>query len=189
MEEISTIKKNIFYFIDYKGITKEEFYSKTGISSSNFKGTNRKSEIGGDKLIKILTIYPEINAEWLITGQGEMLKSNTMGDIRAGRDVIGSGIVSNSTIKVSKGLTTEEQVQQENLKLHYEIKMKDRELDLLNREINLLERDVESYRDALEQLKSSQDMIKELYERKIEDLKRTIRILEIQMESNNKNQM
>lgn len=79
MEEISTIKKNIFYFIDYKGITKEEFYNKTGISSSNFKGINRKSEIGGDKLIKILTIYPEINAEWLITGKGSMLKKT--GDI------------------------------------------------------------------------------------------------------------
>lgn len=76
MEKISTIKKNIFQFIEYKGITKEEFYEKTEISSSNFKGTNRQSEIGGDKIIKILTIYPEINAEWLLTGKGEMLKEN-----------------------------------------------------------------------------------------------------------------
>lgn len=27
-------------------------------------------------LVKILTIYPELSAEWLMTGQGEMLKSN-----------------------------------------------------------------------------------------------------------------
>ncbi|GIJ95116.1 hypothetical protein CAPN002_23340 [Capnocytophaga stomatis] len=75
MDKISTIKENILHFIDFKGIKKEEFYNKTGISSSNFKGINKKSEIGGDKIVKILTEYPEINANWLITGEGEMLKT------------------------------------------------------------------------------------------------------------------
>lgn len=74
MDKISTIKKNILQFIDNQYIVKEDFYKKTGISSSNFKGANLKSEIGGDKIVKILTYYPEINPEWLLTGKGMMLK-------------------------------------------------------------------------------------------------------------------
>lgn len=74
MDKISTIKENILYFIDYQGIKKEDFYKKTGIASSNFKGSGMKSEIGGDKIVKILTAYPILNAEWLITGKGEMIK-------------------------------------------------------------------------------------------------------------------
>lgn len=180
----------VFQYIEYKGIKPIPFEKEIGLSNGYLgKQQKRNADLGESIILKIIENCLEINPYWLLTGQGEMLKSNTMGDIRAGGDVIGSGIVSNSTIKVSKGLTTEEQVQQENLKLHYEIKMRDREIDLLKRENNLLERDVASYKDALEQVKSSQDMIKELYERKIEDLKRTIRILETQMESNNKNQM
>ena len=31
---------------------------------------------GSDMLVKILTTYPELSAEWLMTGRGEMLKSN-----------------------------------------------------------------------------------------------------------------
>ena len=53
MDKISTIKRRILQFIDFKGITKEEFYKKTEISSSNFKGKNLESEIGGEKIVKI----------------------------------------------------------------------------------------------------------------------------------------
>ena len=74
MGNISTIKGRILQFIDFKGITKEEFYRKTEISASNFKGANMKSEIGGDKIVKISTIYPEINLDWLISGEGEIEK-------------------------------------------------------------------------------------------------------------------
>lgn len=74
MDKISPIKENILYFIDNQKIKKEDFYKKTDISASNFKGTGLKSEIGGDKIVKILSSYPIINPEWLLTGKGEMLK-------------------------------------------------------------------------------------------------------------------
>jgi hypothetical protein len=69
------IKQRILDFVNYKGITKDKFYSRTGISASNFKGIGIRSEIGGDKIVKILTIYPEINPEWLILGKGSMIKT------------------------------------------------------------------------------------------------------------------
>lgn len=76
MDKIFTIKERILQFIEKQGIKKEEFYTKTEITASNFKGAGLKSEIGGNKLVKILTIYPEINSEWLIIGKGQMLKGN-----------------------------------------------------------------------------------------------------------------
>lgn len=74
MDKISTIKENILYFVEKQGIKKTDFYEKTEISASNFKGSGLKSEIGGDKIVKILSLFPEINPEWLLTGKGEMLR-------------------------------------------------------------------------------------------------------------------
>lgn len=75
MDKIFTpIKQRILQFIDNEKISKESFYKKTGISASNFKGSGLKSEIGGEKIAKILTEYDKINSEWLLIGKGEMIK-------------------------------------------------------------------------------------------------------------------
>jgi len=73
------IKMRILQFIDYKGIEKNYFYEKTNISASNFKSSGLKSEIGGEKIAKILSSYSELNPEWLLTGSGEMLKEKMLG--------------------------------------------------------------------------------------------------------------
>lgn len=75
MGKISTIKKNILYFIENQNIKKEDFYRNIGISASNFKGIGLSSELSSDKIVKIMSFYPSINSEWLLTGKGEMLKS------------------------------------------------------------------------------------------------------------------
>lgn len=77
MDKISTIKENILYFIEKQNISKVKFYEKTKISPSNFKGVGLNSEIGGDKIVKILHCYPEINPEWILTGKGDMLKNSS----------------------------------------------------------------------------------------------------------------
>ena len=35
-----------------------------------------KSELGGDKIVKILTIYRDLSPDWLLIDIGEMLKTN-----------------------------------------------------------------------------------------------------------------
>lgn len=70
------IKNRILQYIEIENIKKEYFFKKTGISASNFKGIGLKSDIGGDKIVKILTEFPDINPEWILTGQGTMLRSN-----------------------------------------------------------------------------------------------------------------
>ena len=75
MEEISPTKEKILQYLDYKGISKADFCRQTGFSYENFKGKSLKSDIGGAILGKIITIYSDISAEWLLTGEGAMLKS------------------------------------------------------------------------------------------------------------------
>ena len=74
MENILTIKERILSFLEVSGIKKVDFFEATGIQSSNFKGKNMSSQPGGDMLVKVLTLYPEISAEWLMRGEGGMLK-------------------------------------------------------------------------------------------------------------------
>lgn len=70
---MSEIKRRIFEYLKIKGISKTSFYEVTGIAASNFKGVGATSELGGDRIAKILTIYEDLNADWLLTGRGEIL--------------------------------------------------------------------------------------------------------------------
>jgi len=77
MDKISPIKERILSFIDCLGIKKVDFFAATGMQSSNFKGVNLKSAPGGDMLVKILTAYPQLSAEWLMRGKGDMMTKST----------------------------------------------------------------------------------------------------------------
>jgi phage repressor protein C with HTH and peptisase S24 domain len=75
MDKISPIKERILIFIENQGITKANFTRSTNMSYANMKGKGLGSEIGGDALSKILSEYPNLSSDWLITGEGEMLKN------------------------------------------------------------------------------------------------------------------
>ena len=74
MDFILTVKERILQFLDEREISKSLFFNKVGISPSNFKGVGKKSSIGSDLVVKILTEYPELSPEWLMLGEGEMLR-------------------------------------------------------------------------------------------------------------------
>ena len=76
MDKNLTVKDKIFAFLAKKGISKTDFYAETGIEPSNFKGKNKESLPGSAMLVKILTKYPELSADWLLTGNGEMIKGD-----------------------------------------------------------------------------------------------------------------
>jgi len=62
MDKNLTIKDRILYFLENQGIKKTDFYEKTDISASNFKGAGLNSELGGDKIVKnIDRIFPVIS--------------------------------------------------------------------------------------------------------------------------------
>ncbi|WP_448997555.1 S24 family peptidase [Ornithobacterium rhinotracheale] len=67
--------QRIKQYIDYKGITNKEFEINVGFSNGAFASQLKRGRtIGVDKLENILLSYPEINPEWLLTGEGSMLK-------------------------------------------------------------------------------------------------------------------
>lgn len=60
-------------YLDYKGISKYKFCNDLGFSN---KFLDNSSNMGTDKACKILHYYPEINSEWLLTGNGSMIKED-----------------------------------------------------------------------------------------------------------------
>ncbi len=69
------IKDRLKEVRDYAKMGQTNFEKHTGISSGYFNKV--KSSVGSDTIIKIADKFPELNIEWLITGNGTMLKSET----------------------------------------------------------------------------------------------------------------
>ncbi|MFV0289315.1 MAG: helix-turn-helix domain-containing protein [Mangrovibacterium sp.] len=71
------MNQRIRLILDYKRITAAEFANTIGVQPSNvshvLNGRNNPSQIF---IEKILSYYPEINARWLILGEGSMLDSS-----------------------------------------------------------------------------------------------------------------
>ncbi len=67
-------KERILHYTDIKGFTKENFFKELGVTYGNFKGKAKEKALSVDVLAKIVSKYPELNPEWLLTGKGEMLK-------------------------------------------------------------------------------------------------------------------
>lgn len=70
-----TIKARLTAYLRYKGINKSEFGRIIGVSNA-YISSIRKS-IQPDKAEKIASSFPDLNIAWLMTGEGEMVKSNT----------------------------------------------------------------------------------------------------------------
>ena len=69
-----TVKERIKRFIHYKNFSNREFCRMIGVSETYVNSI--RTSIQPDKLIKITHTFPELNPEWLMTGDGEMLKDN-----------------------------------------------------------------------------------------------------------------
>lgn len=70
MSSVARIKA----YIDFKGIKKTDFYKKTGLSNGYL---DKVKDLGSEKIESIIYVYKDLNLEWLITGNGQMLKEAT----------------------------------------------------------------------------------------------------------------
>jgi len=70
------IKERIIKLVEFKQVGKEYFFKKIGVTSANFRGSAGKTPVNSNTIENIFTEFPDLNLEWLITGKGEMLKSN-----------------------------------------------------------------------------------------------------------------
>lgn len=72
-QNISPIKQRILFFASTLGISKRDFYAKIGVSRGTLES---KTGITEDVVTKFFATYPEVSVEWLMTGEGEMLKNS-----------------------------------------------------------------------------------------------------------------
>lgn len=72
------ILERIKQYIDYKSISVAAFEKSIGMSNASFgKCLKKGGAIGTDKLENILSVYPDISPNWLLTGNGDMLRNTT----------------------------------------------------------------------------------------------------------------
>lgn len=70
-QKISPIKQRILHFADTLGISKREFYAKIGVSRGTLES---RTGITEDIVAKFIATYPDISTDWLLTGNGAMIK-------------------------------------------------------------------------------------------------------------------
>lgn len=69
-----TVKDKILSFLEEKGVKKSDFFDTFGIAPSNFRGQSKQTGLSSDTLVKILTVYKDLSAEWLLRGEGTMTR-------------------------------------------------------------------------------------------------------------------
>ena len=69
------IKEKITQYLRFKGITIYKLEGSVGLSNGYWGKTK---SISADVLIKIARAYPDISAEWLLRGDGSMIKINSI---------------------------------------------------------------------------------------------------------------
>jgi phage repressor protein C with HTH and peptisase S24 domain len=75
---LETARSRILYFIENQNIKPVNFLKKTGLGKGFVDKSHVNSGASDLYLAKILDKYPSINPEWLLTGKGEMLKSEEL---------------------------------------------------------------------------------------------------------------
>lgn len=73
-EKTTNVKERILQILEIKGIVKDNFFEKIGVSYGNFKGRSKISAPSTDIIEKISSNFPDVSIEWLITGSGTMFK-------------------------------------------------------------------------------------------------------------------
>lgn len=71
---METLKNRLIAFLKAKGLSQKRFEQAVGLSNGYVN--NIRATIGAGTLQKILGTYPELNQEWLLTGEGTMMKES-----------------------------------------------------------------------------------------------------------------
>ncbi|HVB02136.1 MAG TPA: hypothetical protein VNE41_00315 [Chitinophagaceae bacterium] len=66
-----TSVERVLEYIRYKRLSKRFFYKNTGISNGYL---DKVKDLGANKMEKIISAFPELNFEWLVTGSGPMIR-------------------------------------------------------------------------------------------------------------------
>lgn len=82
---MSGVKSRVLAFIDYKGIKMKEFEAMADLSSGYV--TSMRKGFGERKLNNVLIAFPELNRDWLLFGEGSMLKPTAVQQVEGNSGV------------------------------------------------------------------------------------------------------
>lgn len=117
-----SIKERIYTFIKYKDITVKKFEEMCGLSNGYI--SSMRKGFGTEKLNNVLKLFPELNREWLIYGEGEMLNNTINQTNTNGDNINGHSVTINKTegdyLELIKSLTAQLTVSQQQVSVSQE---------------------------------------------------------------------
>ncbi len=110
-----TINERIKKFCEYKRIAVSTFEKMSDLSNGYVKSI--KKSLGTEKLDNVLNAFPELNREWLLYGEGEMLKSEVVSEENNVEDAVIVPFIDRSSarernLSVRKILNTDQSLKQ-----------------------------------------------------------------------------
>jgi len=73
-----TINQRLKEFVDHNNISAPDLYRKIGVSRMDYSGwITAGKPISVNKLQAILQLYPDLNARWLLLGEGTMMDNGS----------------------------------------------------------------------------------------------------------------
>jgi hypothetical protein len=88
-----SIKKRLDLIVKELGLSGRAFEKECGLANGSYSSI--RDGVGADKLNKILFRYPQVSADWLISGKGNMMKT---GGNHVQHDESGSIFAGNGTL-------------------------------------------------------------------------------------------
>ncbi len=75
MSDTRNIKQRVMLLADRLGLGHRQIAEQIGMTYSNFTGKAKETPLNSTAVANILAMHPVVNAHWLLTGEGEMLKN------------------------------------------------------------------------------------------------------------------
>lgn len=97
-----SIKERTAAFIKYKGIPIKKFEEMCGLSNGYI--SSMRKGFGEDKLNNVLSAFPELNRDWLIYGEGEMISSKVIQNNQNGDNIQGNSVTIHKSTQEMSGL-------------------------------------------------------------------------------------
>lgn len=75
---METPKQRLLQYIEYLGISKSQFYKKTGLSNGYL---DKNPNVNSSKIEIIGAAFPALNLNWVISGEGPMIRQEPPEDM------------------------------------------------------------------------------------------------------------
>lgn len=74
--KFDNIKERVLQLAEFKGFGKRDFCEKIGMTYQNFTGKAKETPLNSNAMKNIFAIIPDVSLEWLLTGKGEMIRTD-----------------------------------------------------------------------------------------------------------------